>query len=550
MTRFIFVTGGVVSSLGKGIVAASLGALLEARGFSVTIMKLDPYINVDPGLMSPFQHGEVFVTNDGAETDLDLGHYERFVRMTATRKNSVSAGRVYKTVLENEKKGLYKGNTIQVIPHITDEIKKRIYEVSESPKVYHENEEETVDFAIIEIGGTVGDIESLPFLEAIRQLRAELGGGRAVFMHLTLVPYLKTSGEIKTKPTQHSVKELLSIGIQPDLLVCRTEKPLPENERTKIALFTSVAKEAVFSSIDASSIYEVPKMLKEQGLDHVILERFNLKAPAADMTEWDEVLTNIKKAKEDIHILLVGKYIGLADTYKSINEALFHAGLKTQCKIKVHYIDAAKLETINTDELASLFKGMDGVIVPGGSGDRGIEGKIAAIHYARCHHIPFLGIALGLQLAAVEYARHVLGMAGANTTEVNGNLTYPVVHQLVGDEKREDTCSKESMYLGNYAIRLEPHTKVATLYGKTTIEERHRHRYGFNTAYREKFLDGNFQISGTLMLDETVEFIELKNHPWFIATQAQPQFISTPRDPHPLFVAFIKASLEQKNREI
>ncbi|MDG9729694.1 CTP synthase [Ignatzschineria sp. RMDPL8A] len=536
MTRFIFVTGGVVSSLGKGIAAASLGAILESRGLKVTMMKLDPYINVDPGMMSPFQHGEVFVTEDGAETDLDLGHYERFIRMTASRKNSVSAGRVYKTVIERERNGEYLGNTVQVIPHITDEIKHRITSVAEG-----------ADVAIIEIGGTVGDIESLPFLEAIRQLRTELGVRSSLFMHLTLVPYLRASGEIKTKPTQHSVKELRSIGIQPDILVCRTEEALPLDEKRKIALFTSVPNEAVISCVDADSIYKIPLLLHDQKLDDIVLDFFNMEAPEADLSEWQKVIDNIASATERVNIMLVGKYVELTDTYKSVNEALFHAGINTLTDVKINYVDAVELEEMDEAALNARFKNMHAVIVPGGFGERGIEGKIRAITYAREHNIPFFGICLGMQLAVVEYARNVLKLKNANSTEVFGDTDYPVIELLAMKDVAGEL--KGEMYLGSRDIKLKEGSKAADIYGRTDITERHRHRYGFNNQFKDQFNDGEFMISGVTGENNFAEFVELNSHPWFVATQAHPEFKSNPRDAHPLFVAFVKAALEYKHQK-
>ncbi|GGZ90091.1 CTP synthetase [Ignatzschineria ureiclastica] len=535
MTHFIFVTGGVVSSLGKGIAAASLGAILEARGLKVTMMKLDPYINVDPGTMSPFQHGEVFVTDDGAETDLDLGHYERFVRMTATRRNSVSAGRVYKTVIERERAGEYHGNTVQVIPHITNEIKDRIYRVAGES-----------DIAIIEIGGTVGDIESLPFLEAIRQIRTEVGPRNSLFLHLTLVPYLKASGEVKTKPTQHSVKELRSIGIQPDILICRTEAPIPQDECRKIALFTSVAEEAVISCVDADSIYKIPRMLHDQSLDRIVLEQFNMTAPEADLSEWDQVLENIAAADSIANILIVGKYTELNDTYKSINEALFHAGIQTKTAVKLHYVEASSLETMDSAELDQVFANVDAVLIPGGFGERGIEGKIRAIQYVREHGIPYLGLCLGMQLAVVEYARNVLGLEGANTSEVDPTVAYPVIQMLDPQRDSETDEFKGYMTIGAQPATLQEGTKAFAAYGQADVSERHRHRYGVNLEYIDQLQDGNFVVSGRTKDRGLIDFIELKEHPWFVGTQSHPEFKSTPRDGHPLFIAFVEAAKAQQ----
>ncbi len=531
MTHFIFVTGGVVSSLGKGIAAASLGAILEARGLKVTMMKLDPYINVDPGTMSPFQHGEVFVTDDGAETDLDLGHYERFIRMTASRRNSVSAGRVYKTVIERERAGEYHGNTVQVIPHITNEIKDRIYGVAQG-----------ADIALIEIGGTVGDIESLPFLEAIRQIRTEVGPRKSLFMHLTLVPFLRASGELKTKPTQHSVKELRSIGIQPDILICRTEEPIPQDERRKIALFTSVVEEAVISCVDSDSIYKIPGILHDQGLDRIVLEHFNMSAKEADLTEWNQVLDNIASADKVANVMIVGKYTELTDTYKSINEALFHAGIQTKTEIKLHYVEAASLESMDETALAATFAGMDAVLIPGGFGERGIEGKIRAIQYIRENNIPFLGLCLGMQLAVVEYSRNVLGLTGANTCEVDPTVAYPVIQMLDPQRDKETDEFRGYMTVGAQPSTVLEGTKVFAAYGKKDVSERHRHRYGVNLEYVDQLQDGNLIISGRTNDRGLIEFIELKEHPWFVGTQAHPEFKSTPRDGHPLFIAFINAA--------
>lgn len=531
MTHFIFVTGGVVSSLGKGIAAASLGAILEARGLKVTMMKLDPYINVDPGTMSPFQHGEVFVTDDGAETDLDLGHYERFIRMTASRRNSVSAGRVYKTVIERERAGEYHGNTVQVIPHITDEIKHRIYNVAQG-----------ADIALIEIGGTVGDIESLPFLEAIRQIRTEVGPRKSLFLHLTLVPYLRASGELKTKPTQHSVKELRSIGIQPDILICRTEEELPRDECRKIALFTSVAEEAVISCVDADSIYKIPRLLHSQNLDRIVLEQFNIDAKEADLSEWDQVLENIQSADTTSNVMIVGKYTDFTDTYKSINEALFHAGIQTKTNVKLHYAEAASLESMDETELAATFAGMDAILIPGGFGERGIEGKIRAIQYVRENKIPFLGLCLGMQLAVVEYARNVLGLSGANTSEVDPTVAYPVIQMLDPQRDAETDEFRGYMTVGAQPSTLVEGTRAYEAYGQADVSERHRHRYGVNLEYLDQLQDGNFVISGRTNDRGLVEFVELKEHPWFVGTQSHPEFKSTPRDGHPLFIAFIKAA--------
>ncbi len=547
MTRFIFVTGGVVSSLGKGIAAASLGAILESRKLKVTMMKLDPYINVDPGTMSPFQHGEVYVTEDGAETDLDLGHYERFIRMTATRKNSVSAGRVYLNVIQRERRGDYLGGTVQVIPHITNEIKTCIRQAAGD-----------ADVALIEIGGTVGDIESLPFLEAIRQLDSELGRNQSLFMHLTLVPYLKASGELKTKPTQHSVKELRSIGIQPDILICRSEAPIPDDEKAKIALFTNVEKEAVIQCLDASTIYALPRILHEEGLDRIVLDYLNLSAPEADLTEWDNVVDKILTPSAQINVLMVGKYIELTDAYKSVNEALFHAGIKNSVKVKIHYLDSEVLDNATTEEeLAPYFENIDAILVPGGFGERGIEGKINTVRYAREHKIPYLGICLGMQVAVIEYARNVAGLTDANSTEIRSDTPHPVIGLITeftnaaGETERRSSKSDVggTMRLGAQSCTLEKDSKVYEIYQKEEIIERHRHRYEFNNDYLNVLKQAGLKFSAWSRNNELAEFIEIPDHPWFVACQAHPEFKSTPRDAHPLFVSFIAAAVkhQQKN---
>ncbi len=542
MTRFIFVTGGVVSSLGKGIAAASLGAILESRKLKVTMMKLDPYINVDPGTMSPFQHGEVYVTEDGAETDLDLGHYERFVRMTATRKNSVSAGRIYLNVINKERRGDYLGGTVQVIPHITDEIKRCIRQAAGD-----------ADIALIEIGGTVGDIESLPFLEAIRQLGAELGKEQSLFMHLTLVPYLKASGELKTKPTQHSVKELRSIGIQPDVLICRTEENIPEEEKRKIALFTSVSSDAVIQCKDAKSIYELPRILHEEGLDRVVLDSLHLTAPPADLSEWDNVVKNILEPVTQVNVMMVGKYIELTDAYKSVNEALFHAGIKNSVKVKIHYLDSETLEGLESDEeLEKVFNNIDAILVPGGFGERGIEGKIRAVRFAREHRIPYFGICLGMQVAVIEYARNVAGLKDANSTEIRKDTPHPVIGLITDfvnaagqvEHRSANSDVGGTMRLGAQYCILEDGTKVQTIYGRNETNERHRHRYEFNNDYLDVLKQAGLVFSGWSKGDALAEFIEIPDHPWFIGSQAHPEFKSTPRDGHPLFISFIDAALQ------
>lgn len=535
MTNYIFVTGGVVSSLGKGIAAASLAAILEARGLKVTMLKLDPYINVDPGTMSPIQHGEVFVTDDGAETDLDLGHYERFIRTRMTKKNNFTTGRVYEEVLKRERRGDYLGATIQVIPHITNEIKRRVVDGAEG-----------VDVAIVEIGGTVGDIESQPFLEAIRQLGTELGRDRAMYMHLTLVPYMAASGEVKTKPTQHSVKELRSIGIQPDILVCRSESVLPSNERSKIALFTNVQDKAVIGLKDVDSIYKIPASLKAQGMDKLVVERFGLDCPEADLSEWEQVLYAESNPTDEISIGMIGKYVELPDAYKSVNEALKHAGLKNRLSVNIRYIDSQDVETKGD----TVFSGLDAILVPGGFGERGVEGKIASAKYARENNVPYLGICLGMQVALIEYARNVVGMTDANSTEFNPETPFPVVGLITewldsaGSKEVRDESSNlgGTMRLGSQLCHLMPGSKVCDLYGSTEIYERHRHRYEVNNNLRGKIESAGLKVSGLSTDKRLVEVIELEDHPWFIAGQFHPEFNSTPRDGHPLFEGFVKAA--------
>ncbi|RUO80603.1 CTP synthetase [Idiomarina tyrosinivorans] len=534
-TNYIFVTGGVVSSLGKGIAAASLAAILEARGLKVTILKLDPYINVDPGTMSPIQHGEVFVTVDGAETDLDLGHYERFIRTRMTSKNNFTAGRVYEDIIRRERKGEFLGATIQVIPHITNEIKRRIVEGGEG-----------FDVAIIEIGGTVGDIESQPFLEAIRQLGTEVGRDRTLFMHLTLVPFLGAAGEVKTKPTQHSVKELRSIGIQPDVLVCRSDQGLPANERAKIALFTNVEERAVIGLRDVDSIYKIPAMLKSQGLDEIVVHRFRLDCPEADLGEWEQVLYQESNPNGEVTVGFVGKYVELPDAYKSVNEALAHAGLKNRLTVNIRYIDAQDLETKGTDKLADV----DAILVPGGFGGRGIEGKMIAARYARENDIPYLGICLGMQIALIEYARNVAGLKGANSTEFDDKAEHPVVGLITewmdasGQKELRDEQSDlgGTMRLGSQQCHLIKGSKAYELYGAETIEERHRHRYEVNNNYLDKLEKAGLKITGLSHDKRLVEIIEIPKHRWFVAAQFHPEFTSTPRDGHPLFSGFIAAA--------
>jgi CTP synthase len=542
MTNYIFVTGGVVSSLGKGIAAASLAAILEARGLSVTMLKLDPYINVDPGTMSPIQHGEVFVTDDGAETDLDLGHYERFIRTRMTKRNNFTTGRVYEEVLKRERRGDYLGATIQVIPHITNEIKRRVIAGGQGN-----------DVAIVEIGGTVGDIESQPFIEAIRQLGTEVGREHAMFMHLTLVPYLAASGETKTKPTQHSVKELRSVGIQPDILVCRSEVPLPANERSKIALFTNVNEKAVISLRDADSIYKIPAALKAQGMDKLVVDRFGLDCPEADLSEWEQVLYEESNPTGEVNIGMVGKYVELPDAYKSVNEALKHAGLKTRLAVNIKYIDSQDIESKG----ASLLHDLDAIIVPGGFGERGIEGKIAAAKYARENDVPYLGICLGMQVAYIEFARNVAGMDDANSTEFDPDTKHPVVGLITewldkdGDKEIRDanTDLGGTMRLGSQLCHLQEGSLVASLYGSTEIHERHRHRYEVNNNLRQEIENAGLKVSGLSTDKRLVEVIELEDHPWFVAGQFHPEFNSTPRDGHPLFTGFIAAAGEyMKNK--
>ncbi len=534
MTRFIFVTGGVVSSLGKGIAAASLGAVLEARGLSVTILKLDPYLNVDPGTMSPYQHGEVYVTQDGAETDLDLGHYERFLRSKMTQNNNFTSGQVYETILRRERRGDYLGGTVQVIPHVTDEIKRRVYAGAGDH-----------DIAVVEIGGTVGDIESQPFLEAVRQLKLELGHQRALLLHLTLVPYIASAGETKTKPTQHSVKEMRSIGLQPDVLLCRSEVELEEGQRKKIALFTSVEEKAVIPLMDASTIYKVPRMLHEWGLDQYVLDRFNLNNPAANLDEWDAVVDNQLNSEGEVTIAMVGKYMELLDAYKSLTEALIHAGIHNKTRVKIQYIDSEKLEAD-----PSLIADADAILVPGGFGTRGTEGKIHAVKTARENNIPYLGICLGMQIAVIEYARNVCGMSGANSTEFDTATDYPVVGLItewIDEQGNKEQRTEESdlggtMRLGSQVCHLIPGSKASQIYGAEQIEERHRHRFEVNNNFLPKLKEAGLVIGG-LSADKTlVETVELPDHPWFFASQFHPEFTSTPRDGHPLFQGFVAAA--------
>lgn len=541
MTNYIFITGGVVSSLGKGIAAASLAAILEARGLSVTLIKLDPYINVDPGTMSPFQHGEVFVTNDGAETDLDLGHYERFVKTTMTKRNNFTSGKIYENVIKKERKGDYLGGTVQVIPHITNEIKRCIKLGADG-----------YDVAMVEIGGTVGDIESLPFLEAIRQMRIELGAQRALFIHLTLVPYIATSGETKTKPTQHSVKELRSIGIQPDILICRSEKAISSADRAKIALFTNVEKDGVIALGDAKSIYQIPMILHEQGLDEIVIKKLGLDVKPADLSEWERVVEMQSIQTMTVKIAMVGKYTELNDAYKSINEALLHAGIHSQTKVEIIYLDAELIEKHD----ASLLDGMDAILVPGGFGERGVEGKIKAIQYAREMKVPFLGICLGMQTAVIEFARNVAGWTGANSTEFNKETQYPVLGLISewmdadGSRKTRDehTDLGGTMRLGAQLCQLEEGTLARSVYEKPQIVERHRHRYEVNNKYVDELVNKGLIISGRSADNSLVEMVELADHPWFLACQFHPEFTSNPRDSHPLFKQFVLAA-RKKHQE-
>jgi CTP synthase len=534
MTRYICVTGGVVSSLGKGIAAASLGAILEARGLKVSMVKLDPYINVDPGTMSPFQHGEVFVTTDGTETDLDLGHYERFVRTTTSRNSNFTTGRIYERVIAKERRGDYLGATVQVIPHITDEIKHCIRLGAGD-----------ADVCMVEIGGTVGDIESLPFLEAIRQMGVELGRNNVLYMHLTLVPYIASSGEIKTKPTQHSVKELRSIGIQPDVLLCRSLNPLPDEQRRKIALFTNVEERAVISAVDADDIYKIPMLLHEEGLDDIVVDKLRLDVPPADLAEWRQVVAAKTNPDTTVTVAMVGKYVNLRDSYISLCEALIHAGVRTRTRVKIQFVEATDIEKHGV----AALEGVDAVLVPGGFGERGIEGKIEAIRYAREHEIPYLGICLGMQLAIIEYARNVAKLEGAHSTEFNRAAPHPVIALISEWQDQKGTVEQRNekselggtMRLGAQEARISHGSRAHQIYGADTIMERHRHRFEFNNRYLQKLMNAGLRFSG-FSRDGLVEIIELPNHPFFIASQFHPEFRSTPRDGHPLFTGFIKAA--------
>jgi len=540
MTKFIFITGGVVSSLGKGIAASSLAAILEARGLNVTMTKLDPYINVDPGTMSPFQHGEVFVTQDGAETDLDLGHYERFLKTCLTKKNNFTTGQVYESVLRKERKGEYLGATVQVIPHITDEMKRRVYASADAD----------IDVAIIEVGGTVGDIESLPFLEAIRQMGVELGRDRSLFIHLTLVPYIKTAGEIKTKPTQHSVKELRTIGIQPDILICRSDSRIPSAERHKISLFTNVPEKSVISAPDADTIYRIPLILNEQGLDDIVVHQLRLDVPPADLSEWEAVVDGLTNPTDVVTIAIVGKYVDHLDAYKSLTEALIHAGIKTRHTVQIKYIDS---ETIENEGVTQL-KGVDAILIPGGFGERGVEGKISTARFARENKVPFLGICLGMQSVVIEFARNVAGLEGAHSTEFLPNSPHPVIGLITewqDNEGQTETRDENSdlggtMRLGAQKCRIQSDSLVFEMYQKDVITERHRHRYEFNNNYLEPLEKAGLKFSGKSIDGRLVEVVEIADHPWFLACQFHPEFTSTPRNGHPLFSGFIRAAAKQK----
>ena len=543
MTRYIFTTGGVVSSLGKGIASASLGAILETRGLNITLIKLDPYINVDPGTMSPFQHGEVYVTEDGAETDLDLGHYERFVRTKMGKRNNYTTGRIYLNVIQRERRGDYLGGTVQVIPHITDEIKNCIKAGAGD-----------ADIAMVEIGGTVGDIESQPFLEAIRQMRIELGAENTLFIHLTLVPYIAAAGEIKTKPTQHSVKELRSIGIQPDILMCRTDHMIPDNEKKKMALFTNVEESAIISALDVDNIYKVPKALYDQGLDEIVNKKFALNLPKADLHEWENVVDALDNPTGDVNIAMVGKYMDLADSYKSLSEALIHAGVQTRTQVNIIYVDSEDIENKGVDCLSEI----DAILVPGGFGNRGIDGKIAVVRYARENNVPYLGICLGMQLAVIEIARDLAKLENANSTEFDKNTEDPVIALITEwqdstgrtEQRSEDSDLGGTMRLGGQECQLLEGSLAKELYQSDKIIERHRHRYEFNNTYLEQLEGTGMRISGRSSDGELVEMIEIPEHPWFVACQFHPEFTSTPRDGHPLFTGFIKAAREYKESNL
>jgi CTP synthase len=542
MAKYVFVSGGVVSSLGKGIAAASLAAILESRGIKVTLIKLDPYINVDPGTMSPFQHGEVFVTEDGAETDLDLGHYERFQSAKMRKSNNFTTGQIYESVIKKERRGDYLGRTVQVIPHITDEIKAFITRGAGDAEV-----------AIVEIGGTVGDIESLPFLEAVRQMRLELGERNTCYIHLTLVPYIKSAGEIKTKPTQHSVKELREIGIQPDALLCRSDRPIPEEEKRKIALFTNVQANAVISVWDADSIYKIPWMLHQQMLDEIVCHKLGILARPADLRVWKRLVEALENPQHEVTIAMVGKYVELTDSYKSLNEALVHAGIHARSKVNIRYVDSESIEREGT----GVLKGVDAVLVPGGFGKRGVEGKIKAIQYARENRVPYLGICLGMQLAVIEFARNVVGLAGANSTEFDPDTPHPVIALITEWQDRDGRVERRSeksdlggtMRLGSQRAALEPGSQAHAIYGSDVINERHRHRYEANNQYLGRLKEKGLRVSGLTEAEQLCEVVELPAHPWFVGCQFHPEFTSTPRDGHPLFKSFIEAAIEHQARK-
>jgi CTP synthase len=529
MAKFIFVTGGVVSSLGKGITVSSLGCLLKSRGLSISILKLDPYINVDPGTMSPYQHGEVFVTDDGAETDLDLGHYERFIDVNLSKSNNVTTGKIYWSVITKERKGDYLGGTVQVIPHITNEIKDRIYRVAK---------ESQAEVVIVEIGGTVGDIESLPFLEAIRQLKNEVGRDDVMYIHLTLMPFIAAASELKTKPTQHSVKELRSIGIQPDVIVCRSQKPISEELKAKIALFCDINKNAVIPNLDVQTIYEVPLLMEQEGLDEIVVDRLRLKCKEPDLTVWREMVAKMKTLKKKVTIAIVGKYIALPDAYLSVAEALRHGGIANDTGVEIRWVDS---ETIEQGEVSKVIGGVDGILVPGGFGSRGIEGKIAAIRWAREKEIPYLGICLGMQLAVIEFSRNVLGLTGANSAEFNPESPYLVIDLLPEQKEIEDMGG--TMRLGLDPVKLVPDTLAYRAYQQELIYERHRHRYEVNNEYLPKLQQAGLGISGVLPDQQLVEMVELPDHPWFVASQFHPEFKSRPHRPHPLFRDFVAAAI-------
>ncbi|CDF57253.1 CTP synthase [Thermobrachium celere] len=530
-TKYIFITGGVASSLGKGITAASLGRLLKSRGLKVSIQKFDPYINIDPGTMSPYQHGEVFVTDDGAETDLDLGHYERFIDENLSKNSNVTTGKIYWSVIQKERKGEYLGGTVQVIPHITNEIKSRVYKVAK---------ENDVDVVITEIGGTVGDIESLPFLEAIRQIKYEVGRENVLFIHVTLVPYLGKAGELKTKPTQHSVKELRSIGIQPDIIVCRSERPLSREMKDKIGLFCNIDGESVIQNLDAPTLYEVPLMLHEEGLDDLVIKKLNIDAKEIDLSEWKAIVERLKNLKHKVRIALVGKYVELHDAYMSVVEALRHAGIYNDAQVEIDWINACDVDEKNYEE---ILKDADGILVPGGFGDRGIEGKILAIKYARENNVPFLGICLGMQCAVIEFARNVVGLKGANSSEIDPNTPYPVIDLM--DEQRDIDEKGGTMRLGLYPCKLKEGTFSFEAYKDEIIYERHRHRYEFNNEFRSQITKMGMVLAGTSPDDKLVEIVEIPNHKWFVGAQFHPEFKSRPNRPHPLFRDFVKAALNR-----